>query len=328
MVQRLRPRAVGPRSSASRRPPRGLVRAASASSGRSSSGCRRGGQLGAAARPWPAPRSAQCVPAVSVWSLFCRPSGPVARLPRRHFEPCAVAHPDRPGGPRPPVEPVRTAAAGRVRPARPRAGRRGARYAGHESEPWSLDGRNSFPRTRDRPGEFAGRETGERGGVRPKSQPVFPSSDRETRHEFFATRRLPGTERAEPTAPTSYRDPLPRVVGLIEVAGAAQVIATVDVQAGEDDWTVPLAEEHPRPVVLVHGTFGNRGYTWTSAAPLLRRHGYRVFRLDYGQYGNPADLRPRRHRAVGAAARASSSTRCCGAPARSRSTSSASRRAA
>ncbi|CAM5233706.1 esterase/lipase family protein [Streptomyces fumanus] len=73
---------------------------------------------------------------------------------------------------------------------------------------------------------------------------------------------------------------------LIEVAGAV-VIATVDVPAGEDDWTKPLTEEHPRPVVLVHGTFGNRGYTWTSAAPLLRQHGYRVFRLDYGQYGNP-----------------------------------------
>lgn len=77
-----------------------------------------------------------------------------------------------------------------------------------------------------------------------------------------------------------------RLDGLAQ-AGAAQVIATVDVEAGEDDWDLPLTEEHPRPVVLVHGTFGNRGYTWTQAAPLLRQHGYRVFRPDYGQYLNP-----------------------------------------
>ncbi|MEV6960606.1 alpha/beta fold hydrolase [Streptomyces sp. NPDC051207] len=70
-------------------------------------------------------------------------------------------------------------------------------------------------------------------------------------------------------------------------AGAANIISTVDVQAGKDDWDLPLTEEHPRPVVLVHGTFGNRGYTWSSAAPLLRRHGYRIFRPDYGKHVNP-----------------------------------------
>ncbi|AEW95570.1 MULTISPECIES: alpha/beta fold hydrolase [Streptomycetaceae] len=70
-------------------------------------------------------------------------------------------------------------------------------------------------------------------------------------------------------------------------AGWAGFISTVDVDGGADDWDKPLPKEHPRPVVLVHGTFGNRGYTWTSATPLLRQNGYRVFRLDYGQYNNP-----------------------------------------
>ncbi|MEV5314294.1 alpha/beta fold hydrolase [Streptomyces sp. NPDC052610] len=70
-------------------------------------------------------------------------------------------------------------------------------------------------------------------------------------------------------------------------AGTAGIIAAVDVQAGLDDWDLPLLPEHPRPVVLVHGTFGNRGYTWTQAAPLLRQHGYRIFRPDYGQHLNP-----------------------------------------
>ncbi|MBD0421438.1 alpha/beta fold hydrolase [Streptomyces sp. NPDC052309] len=79
----------------------------------------------------------------------------------------------------------------------------------------------------------------------------------------------------------------PHRLNALAQAGAAQIIATVDVEAGEDDWDLALSEEHPRPVVLVHGTFGNRGYTWTSATPLLRQHGHRVFRLDYGRHGNP-----------------------------------------
>ncbi|MBQ1096117.1 alpha/beta fold hydrolase [Streptomyces sp. b94] len=79
----------------------------------------------------------------------------------------------------------------------------------------------------------------------------------------------------------------PHRLGAVAQAAGAQVIATVDVQAGEDDWNTPPTEEHPRPVVLVHGTFGNRGYTWNTATPLLRQHGHRVFRLDYGRHGNP-----------------------------------------
>ncbi|MGW0813189.1 lipase family alpha/beta hydrolase [Streptomyces viridiviolaceus] len=100
----------------------------------------------------------------------------------------------------------------------------------------------------------------------------------------FSTPRIPGLDSGDVT--TDITEAPHRLGGLAQ-AGAAQVIATVDVEAGEDDWDVAPTEEHPRPVVLVHGTFGNRGYTWTSAAPLLRRHGHRVFRLDYGQHGNP-----------------------------------------
>ncbi len=80
---------------------------------------------------------------------------------------------------------------------------------------------------------------------------------------------------------------VPHRLRAVAQACGAQVVATVDVQAGEDDWNAPATEEHPRPVVLVHGTFGNRGYTWSTATPLLRRHGHRVFRLDYGQHGHP-----------------------------------------
>lgn len=77
----------------------------------------------------------------------------------------------------------------------------------------------------------------------------------------------------------------------------------------------------------MHGTFGNRGYTWNTAVPLLRRHGHRVFRLDYGQHGNPLifGLGDIKH---SARQLADFVTRSCVAPAPSRSTSSASRRAA
>ncbi|WP_333759317.1 esterase/lipase family protein, partial [Streptomyces sp. ISBFB 2968] len=39
----------------------------------------------------------------------------------------------------------------------------------------------------------------------------------------------------------------------------------------------------PRPVVLVHGTFGNSVDNWLGLAPYLKNRGYCVFSLDYGQ---------------------------------------------
>ncbi|WP_328559224.1 alpha/beta fold hydrolase [Streptomyces coelicoflavus] len=100
----------------------------------------------------------------------------------------------------------------------------------------------------------------------------------------FLNPRLPGINSDDVVTDVTEA---PHRLGAIAEAGGAQVIATVDVQAGEDDWNAPPSEEHPRPVVLVHGTFGNRGYTWNTATPLLREQGHRVFRLDYGQHGNP-----------------------------------------
>ena len=40
---------------------------------------------------------------------------------------------------------------------------------------------------------------------------------------------------------------------------------------------------HPRPVVLVHGTFANSVDNWLGLAPYLVNRGYCVFSLDYGQ---------------------------------------------
>lgn len=39
---------------------------------------------------------------------------------------------------------------------------------------------------------------------------------------------------------------------------------------------------HPHPVVLVHGTIGDMTYSWNLLSPALKRLGYCVFALDYG----------------------------------------------
>lgn len=51
---------------------------------------------------------------------------------------------------------------------------------------------------------------------------------------------------------------------------------------GSNDWGCEPTERHPRPVVLVHGTFGNQSTNWQTYAPLLANNGYCVFALTYG----------------------------------------------
>ncbi|CAL9398680.1 esterase/lipase family protein [Streptomyces sp. enrichment culture] len=53
--------------------------------------------------------------------------------------------------------------------------------------------------------------------------------------------------------------------------------------SGWNDWTCKPSAAHPRPVVLVHGTFGNSVDNWLGLAPYLTKRGYCVFSLDYGQ---------------------------------------------
>jgi triacylglycerol lipase len=51
---------------------------------------------------------------------------------------------------------------------------------------------------------------------------------------------------------------------------------------GTNDWSCRPSAAHPRPVVLVHGTAGNRSTNWQTYGPLLRNNGYCVFALTYG----------------------------------------------
>lgn len=51
---------------------------------------------------------------------------------------------------------------------------------------------------------------------------------------------------------------------------------------GANDWSCRPTADKPRPVILVHGTFGDRSRLWEPISLRLSRAGYCVFSLDYG----------------------------------------------
>ncbi|KUL41058.1 esterase/lipase family protein [Streptomyces regalis] len=71
------------------------------------------------------------------------------------------------------------------------------------------------------------------------------------------------------------------VVPAATTAQAAEAAATSN--SGWNDYSCKPSAAHPRPVVLVHGTFANSVDNWLGLAPYLENRGYCVFSLDYGQ---------------------------------------------
>ncbi|MDT0345501.1 esterase/lipase family protein [Streptomyces litchfieldiae] len=70
-------------------------------------------------------------------------------------------------------------------------------------------------------------------------------------------------------------------VPLALAPGAAATAAQQ--HGGWNDADCVPAPEHPRPVVLVHGTFGNAVDNWLGLAPYLADRGYCVHSFDYGE---------------------------------------------
>ncbi|MFI8518259.1 esterase/lipase family protein [Streptomyces sp. NPDC085481] len=90
-----------------------------------------------------------------------------------------------------------------------------------------------------------------------------------------------------------------RALSVLLLTAAATLAPTAAAQADTDkaetasatdhgwnDFSCKPSAAHPRPVVLVHGTFGNAVDNWLGLAPYLVNRGYCVFSLDYGQLPN------------------------------------------
>jgi triacylglycerol esterase/lipase EstA (alpha/beta hydrolase family) len=77
------------------------------------------------------------------------------------------------------------------------------------------------------------------------------------------------------------------VIYSFPVAGAIGILTPDASPPGANDWSCRPSASHPRPVVLVHGTFENMILNWNAFSPLLANAGYCVFALNYGSKGLP-----------------------------------------
>ncbi|MEV5685173.1 alpha/beta fold hydrolase [Streptomyces sp. NPDC052164] len=75
----------------------------------------------------------------------------------------------------------------------------------------------------------------------------------------------------------------PTATAAAATPAASTVAAEAATSRGWNDYSCKPSAAHPRPVVLVHGTFGNSIDNWLVLAPYLVNRGYCVYSLDYGQ---------------------------------------------
>ena len=89
------------------------------------------------------------------------------------------------------------------------------------------------------------------------------------------------------TSATATAAPLPVIFnGTLGYAHASPVASP----PGANDWSCEPTAAHPRPVILVHGTFADMSNSWQALSPLLFDHGYCVFALNYGSYAGSGAL--------------------------------------
>lgn len=67
------------------------------------------------------------------------------------------------------------------------------------------------------------------------------------------------------------------LTAMVAVVPAATAQADSAPSSGWNNYSCKPSATHPRPVVLVHGTFGNSVDNWLALAPYLTSRGYCVF---------------------------------------------------
>jgi len=67
-------------------------------------------------------------------------------------------------------------------------------------------------------------------------------------------------------------------------------ISSTAIPPGANNFACKPSAAHPRPVILVHGTFADMADSWQALSPLLVNHGYCVFALNYGSYAGAGSL--------------------------------------
>lgn len=82
-----------------------------------------------------------------------------------------------------------------------------------------------------------------------------------------------GTASAGASLPVVYNFPVALAASLANPGGSP---------AGANEWSCKPSSAHPRPVVLVPGTFANMVDSWNALSPLLKNNGYCVYALNYG----------------------------------------------